>query len=90
MGKKLFILLVVLMSLSLIGIIFVQAFFINNTLKNEEKNFTLNVKRSLSSVSKAIEEKEFEVYSKKLQNLIESGVESRFNSNTTSFYFRTR
>ncbi|MCB0383603.1 MAG: HAMP domain-containing histidine kinase, partial [Psychroserpens sp.] len=74
MGKKLFILLVVLMSLSLIGIIFVQAFFINNTLKNEEKNFTLNVKRSLSSVSKAIEDKEFEVYSKKLQNLIESGV----------------
>lgn len=75
MGKKLFILLVVLMSLSLIGIIFVQAFFINNTLKNEEKNFTLNVKRSLSSVSKAIEEKEFEVYSKRLQNLIESGVD---------------
>jgi len=75
MGKKLFILLVVLMSLSLIGIIFVQAFFINNTLKNEEKNFTLNVKRSLSSVSKAIEDKEFEVYSQRLQNLIESGVD---------------
>jgi len=75
MGKKLFILLVVLMSLSLIGIIFVQAYFINNTLQNEEKNFTLNVKRSLSSVSKAIEEKEFEVYSKKLQYLIESGVD---------------
>jgi len=75
MGKKLFILLVVLMSLSLIGIIFVQAFFINNTLENEEKNFTLNVKRSLSSVSKAIEEKEFDLYSKRLQNLIESGVD---------------
>ncbi|WP_435412606.1 sensor histidine kinase [Psychroserpens mesophilus] len=75
MGKKLFILLVVLMSLSLIGIIFVQAFFINNTLKNEEKNFTLNVKRSLSSVSKAIEDKEFKVYSQRLQNLIESGVD---------------
>ncbi|MEY8848702.1 sensor histidine kinase [Psychroserpens sp. XS_ASV72] len=75
MGKKLFILLVVLMSLSLIGIIFVQAFFINNTLKNEEKNFTLNVKRSLSSVSRAIEDKEFEVYTNKLQNLIESGVD---------------
>ncbi|MBR9847378.1 MAG: HAMP domain-containing histidine kinase [Algicola sp.] len=63
------------MSLSLIGIIFVQAFFINNTLKNEEKNFTLNVKRSLSSVSKAIEDKEFEIYSQRLQNLIESGVD---------------
>ncbi|WP_425075803.1 sensor histidine kinase [Psychroserpens sp. S379A] len=75
MGKKLFILLVILMSLSLIGIIFVQAYFINNTLENEEINFTLNVKRSLSSVSKAIEDKEFEVYSKRLQNLIESGVD---------------
>ncbi|WP_299224292.1 sensor histidine kinase KdpD [uncultured Psychroserpens sp.] len=75
MGKKLFILLVVLMSLSLIGIIFVQAYFINNTLENEEKNFTLNVKRSLSSVSRAIEENEFEIYSKKLQKLIESGVD---------------
>ncbi|NRA91624.1 MAG: HAMP domain-containing histidine kinase [Psychroserpens sp.] len=75
MGKRLFILLVVLMSLSLIGIIFVQAYFINNTLQNEETNFTLNVKRSLSSVSRAIEEQEFEVYSKKLQNLIESGVD---------------
>ncbi|WP_431135476.1 sensor histidine kinase [Psychroserpens mesophilus] len=75
MGKKLFILLVVLMSLSLIGIIFVQAYFINNTLKNEKTNFTLNVKRSLSSVSKAIEDKEFQVYSQRLQNLIESGVD---------------
>lgn len=62
MGKKLFISLVVLMSLSLIGIIFVQAFFINNTLKNEEKQFTLNVKRSLISVSKAIEDKELLSY----------------------------
>ena len=63
MGKKLFILLVVLMSLSLIGIIFVQTYFINNSLKNEENNFELNVKRSLSFVSKAIEDREFKTYS---------------------------
>jgi signal transduction histidine kinase len=44
------------MSLSLIGIIFVQSFFINNSLKNEEKNFTLSVKRALSFVSRDIEE----------------------------------
>ncbi|WP_411768855.1 sensor histidine kinase [Winogradskyella sp. A3E31] len=59
MGKKLFVLLVVLMSLSLIGIIFVQSFFINNSLQNEEKNFVLSVKRSLSFVSKSIEDIEF-------------------------------
>ena len=71
MGKKLFILLVILMSLSLIGIIFVQAYFINNTFNNEEKQFTLNVKRSLSFVSKAIEDREFAIFDKRLQEYIE-------------------
>ncbi|TBV27006.1 two-component sensor histidine kinase [Meridianimaribacter sp. CL38] len=61
------------MSLSLIGIIFVQAYFINNTLINEKNQFTLNVKRSLSFVSKAIEDKEFAVFDNKLQEFIEKG-----------------
>ncbi|TDY12620.1 two-component system phosphate regulon sensor histidine kinase PhoR [Meridianimaribacter flavus] len=65
--------MVVLMSLSLIGIIFVQAYFINNTLINEKNQFTLNVKRSLSFVSKAIEDKEFAVFDNKLQEFIEKG-----------------
>lgn len=73
MGKKLFILLVILMSLSLIGIIFVQTYFIDNTFKNEEKQFTLNVKRSLSFVSKAIEDSEFAVFDNRLQEYIEKG-----------------
>ncbi|OIQ29012.1 MAG: two-component sensor histidine kinase [Bacteroidetes bacterium MedPE-SWsnd-G2] len=73
MNKKLFILLVVLMSLSLIGIIFVQAYFINNTLENEEQQFTLSVKRSLSFVSKAIEQREFDINSRRLQHYIQSG-----------------
>jgi len=64
-------LLVVLMSLSLIGIIFVQTYFIDNTFKNEEKQFTLNVKRSLSFVSKAIEDREFAMFDKRLQEYIE-------------------
>ncbi|MFK7833917.1 MAG: sensor histidine kinase [Winogradskyella sp.] len=67
MSKKLFVLLIVLMSLSLIGIIFVQSFFINNSIENEDKNFTLSVKRSLSYVSKAIEDYEFRSYFEKLQ-----------------------
>ncbi|MCA0133085.1 sensor histidine kinase [Winogradskyella alexanderae] len=67
MGKKLFVLLVVLMSLSLIGIIFVQSYFINNSLQNEDKNFTLSVKRALSFVSRDIEETEFRNFLIKLQ-----------------------
>lgn len=75
MGKKLFILLVVLMSLSLIGIIFVQSFFINNSLENEENNFTLSVKRALSFVSRDIEATELRNYYVMIQPLIAEGKE---------------
>ena len=66
MGRKLFILLVILMSLSLIGIIFVQIYFIDNSLSNEEKQFTLNVRRSLGKVSNLVEDREFKLYSNKI------------------------
>jgi len=67
MSKKLFVLLVALMSLSLIGIIFVQAYYINNTVENEEKQFTFNVQRGLSYASKEIEEREFREWTMKFQ-----------------------
>lgn len=73
MGRKLFILLVVLMSLSLIGIIFVQIYFIDNSLNNEEKQFNLNVRRSLSNVSNLIEDREFKLFSDKYQEMLNSG-----------------
>ena len=73
MGKKLFVLLVVLMSLSLIGIIFVQAYFIDNTLKTEKKQFTSDVKRSLISVSKAIEDKELLSYDRLINEVVNNG-----------------
>jgi len=67
MNKKIFVLLVILMSLSLIGIIFVQSFFINESLDNERQQFTLNVKRSLSFVSKQIDDYEFRNYIDKIE-----------------------
>jgi signal transduction histidine kinase len=75
MGKKLFILLVVLMSLSLIGIIFVQSFFINNSLENEENNFSRSVTRALSYVSRDIEEFELKKYHALMQPYIEDNKE---------------
>lgn len=73
MDKRLFVFLVVLMSLSLIGIIFVQSFFINNTLKLERKKFTSDVFRSLSLVSKAIEDKELISYDKLVKEATKNG-----------------
>ncbi|MDX1471449.1 MAG: two-component sensor histidine kinase, partial [Flavobacteriaceae bacterium] len=74
MGKKLFISLVVLMSLSLIGIIFVQAYFINNTLENEETQFNLNVKRALSLTSRALEDKELQEFNRSFNNMLAKGI----------------
>jgi signal transduction histidine kinase len=75
------------MSLSLIGIIFVQAYYINNSLENEEEQFTFNVKKALSYASKEIEDREFKEYVLKLQPLINQGV----TPDTTAFrdfYFK--
>ncbi|OMP29778.1 sensor histidine kinase KdpD [Mangrovimonas sp. DI 80] len=70
MGRKLFVLLVILMSVSLIGIILVQAFFIKNSVEIEEKQFERNVKHALSLVSKNLEDRELEDYTKKALNQI--------------------
>ncbi len=54
--------LLLLMSLSLIGIIFVQGFWIKNTMESKEAQFTFNAKQLLIEVSKKLEEDEFEEY----------------------------
>ncbi len=57
------------MSLSLIGIIFVQAYYINNSVENEKDRFKYNVKSALSYVSNTIEKNEFHKYYKRYQEL---------------------
>ncbi len=62
MNKKLFSLLIILMSLSLLGIIFVQGYWIKNSYDTREDQFTLNVRQLLISVSKEIQLNEVEKY----------------------------
>ena len=50
------------MSLSLIGIISIQAYYINDAVKNEKDRFKFNVVTVLNNVSNTIEENEFEKY----------------------------
>ncbi|GAA4238014.1 HAMP domain-containing sensor histidine kinase [Postechiella marina] len=57
------------MSLSLIGIIFVQAYFINDAVENEKERFTFNVKKTLSNVSNTIQTNETDKYFSKYQSL---------------------
>jgi signal transduction histidine kinase len=57
------------MSLSLVGIIFVQAYYISNSIKNEEEQFKFNVKKALIYASNKLEERELRDYTIKFQEL---------------------
>ena len=59
MSRRLFVLLVVLMSLSLIGIIFVQGYWIKMAVEDKEEQFSNTISQVLQEVSTKIEEKEF-------------------------------
>ena len=75
MNKRLFALLVILMSLSLIGIIFVQAYFINNSLETKEGQFTFNVRKALSYTTNQIADNEYKKYVNALNKIIAEGRE---------------
>lgn len=72
MSKKLFILLVILMSMSLIGIIFVQGYWIKTSVENKEEQFSYTVTQVLRSVTDAVEQREIRQYSDMLLKLIDS------------------
>ena len=58
MNKKLFVLMVVLMSLSLIGIIFVQGFWIKKSVEDKEEQFSNAVSQVLGRITDKVEERE--------------------------------
>ncbi|WP_347374392.1 HAMP domain-containing sensor histidine kinase [Aequorivita sp. Q41] len=62
MNKKLFVLLIALMSLSLLGIVFVQGYWISNAYRTKADQFTINAKQVLLSVSKEIKLREINKY----------------------------
>ena len=70
MSKKIFILLLVLMSISLIGIIFIQSFFILKNYEENDKQFTSNVNYVLEETSSLVERNEFRLYLRKFRDLI--------------------
>ena len=70
------------MSLSLIGIIFVQGYYISNSISNKENNFNFTVKQALIHVSKKIEKEEYRDHVIKVRKLLEQGIE--VNKDTTA------
>lgn len=73
MSKRKFIVLVALMSLSLIGIICLQAYYIGNSIDTFENQFNYSVKKSLSQAIEKIEKAEKRDYIYKINRLINEG-----------------
>jgi two-component system, OmpR family, phosphate regulon sensor histidine kinase PhoR len=65
MNKMFFRLLVLLMSLSLIGIILVQVYWFNNSFKNNDEQFKFHVKQVIATVADKLQKQEvYNFYSK--------------------------
>ena len=72
MSKRLFISLVILMSLSLIGIIFVQGYWIQTAIENKEEQFSMNINQMLKTVSERISQREVTDFVTKVNSLRDS------------------
>ena len=72
MSKKIFILIVVLMSISLIGIIAVQVYWVNDAIDSKQKQFANDVKVALAGVSETIREKEQVQFTQRNSKLFET------------------
>ena len=102
MSKRIFVLLVALMSIALVGIISVQIFWINNSIEMREQQFSTSVKYALAKVSENIQKREFKdnltefaPYLDSVQHLKERGVRDIFfekidTSRNEVFTFRQR
>lgn len=72
MGKRIFVLIVVLMSVSLIGIISVQLYWINNAIESNDAQFDSDVKKALAAVSERIKENEKDKFYSKIEPLLKN------------------
>jgi len=72
MSKKMFVLIVILMSISLIGIIAVQLYWIDNAVESKKQQFKNDVQKSLGRVAERINEKEQDLIDRKIEGMIEN------------------
>ncbi len=87
MNKTLFRLVVLLMTISLLGIIAVQAYLINASFKNKEEQFKYQVKQVLGNVSKKIEEQETYTFLSRFNKLKDSIGKTPQQSELLKFFY---
>ncbi len=89
MNKRLFVFLVILMSLSLVGIISVQLYWIKRSVDDKEEQFSNAIAEVLNRVTDKIEEREMRDYSNRFLSLKDSLGEFR-SSHLSNIFFIDR
>ncbi|NND88626.1 MAG: HAMP domain-containing histidine kinase [Flavobacteriaceae bacterium] len=72
MNKKIFVLLIILMTMSLLGIMFVQGYWISNAYQTQEEQLDFNVLQSLKEVASQVNRRETEDYYNVYSGIIDS------------------
>ncbi|MGB5355461.1 MAG: HAMP domain-containing sensor histidine kinase, partial [Eudoraea sp.] len=86
MNKKLFVILVVLMSFALIGIISVQLYWIKSSVEDKEEQFSNAIAQVLSKVTDKIEDREMHDYSERFLNIKDSVGEFKSSQLSNIFF----
>ncbi len=86
MNKRLFVFLVILMSLSLVGIISVQLYWIKRSVDDKEEQFSNAIAEVLNRVTDKIEEREMREYSNRFLSLKDSLGEIRSSQLSNIFF----
>ncbi|WP_325261774.1 HAMP domain-containing sensor histidine kinase [Flavobacterium sp.] len=87
MNKLFFRLLVMLMSLSLIGIILVQVYWFNSSFKNNDEQFKLHVKQVIGNVAQKLEQQEVYNFYNKINKEIDSTRTAPKEEDLMQFYY---
>ncbi|OAB79002.1 sensor histidine kinase [Cochleicola gelatinilyticus] len=72
MNKQLFVLLIALMILSLLGIVFVQGYWISNSYQTKEDQFNFNINQVMLDTSKELTTREVEEYYNLYSGIVDS------------------
>lgn len=87
MGRRIFILIVVLMSISLIGIIAVQVYWVKDAVKSKQLEFENNVTIALAKTSERIKEREYNEFVDKHREFFEKN-KSRSTAEIKNYLFQ--
>jgi two-component system phosphate regulon sensor histidine kinase PhoR len=77
MNKRIFIFIIILMTVSLVGIIFVQGYWIKNTVESNEEQFSMGAKQILINVVQQLEKDEVDKYYFKFASIADSTIPVR-------------